>query len=212
MNQSVPSMPEEESVGARLSDPCFTGGLRLVIGLNLTYFVVELIVAVAIGSVSLVADSVDFLEDSAVSGLILVGLRFGALGRARLGMGLSALLLLPASAGFVMLLHKIAAPVPPEPLSLSVTGLGALLVNGICALILARVRGHAGSLSKAAFLSARNDVLANLAIIGAAGVTAFWPSIWPDIVVGLGIALLNADAAREIFAAAQQEHRDAQAR
>jgi Co/Zn/Cd efflux system component len=39
-------------------------------------------------------------------------------------------------------------------------------VNLTCALMLARYRTHGGSLTRAAFLSARNDVLANVAIIG----------------------------------------------
>ncbi|MDE2513497.1 MAG: cation transporter, partial [Alphaproteobacteria bacterium] len=65
------------------------------------------------------------------------------------------------------------------------------------------------SLSRAAFLSARNDTLANVAIMLAGAVTALYPSIWPDLVVGLGIAALNADAARDVFAAARQEHVEA---
>lgn len=183
--------------------------LRLAIFLNLAYFGIELLVALAIGSVALIADSVDFLEDMTVNGLILAGLRFAPLWRARLGMGLAGLLVLPAAAGLIMLLHKIQAPVPPAPLPLSVTGLGALVVNGTCALILARVRGHAGSLTRAAFLSARNDAIANVAIVLAGGATALWPTIWPDLIVGAGIALLNADSAREIFEAAREEHKDA---
>jgi Co/Zn/Cd efflux system component len=64
-----------------------------------------------------------------------------------------------------------------------------------------------GSLSRAPFLSARNDALANVAIIGAGLVTAFaWHSPWPDLVVGLAIALVNLDAAREVWKAARDEH------
>jgi Co/Zn/Cd efflux system component len=62
-------------------------------------------------------------------------------------------------------------------------------------------------LTRAAVLSARNDALANIAIIGAGLVTAFvWRSAWPDLIVGLAIAALNADAAREVWEAARQEH------
>jgi Co/Zn/Cd efflux system component len=93
---------------------------------------------------------------------------------------------------------------------LSLAGLGALAVNLSCALLLARFRHHGGSLTKAAFLSARNDALANIAIIAAGLVTAFaWRTAWPDLIVGLGIAALNADAAREVWQAARQEHRAA---
>ena len=62
-----------------------------------------------------------------------------------------------------------------------------------------------------AFLSARNDALANLAIIGAGLATAATLSAWPDVVVGLGIFLLNLDAAREVLEAARAERRTAAA-
>jgi len=73
--------------------------------------------------------------------------------------------------------------------------------------MLASFRHHAGSLTKAAFLSARNDALANVAIIAAGLLTALvWHSAWPDLIVGLAIAAMNADAAREVFGAARREH------
>ena len=94
---------------------------------------------------------------------------------------------------------------------LTLTGLGALAVNLVCALMLARVRDHGGSLTRAAFLSARNDTIANVAIILAGAVTALlWRSAWPDLIVGVGIAIMNADAAREVWEAARGEHTRAQ--
>ena len=66
--------------------------------------------------------------------------------------------------------------------------------------------------ARAAFLSARNDAIANIAIIAAGLVTAFLiRSAWPDLIVGLGIAALNADAAREVFTAARAERVEAPA-
>jgi len=59
-------------------------------------------------------------------------------------------------------------------------------------------------------MSASNDAMANVAIVGAGLVTAFlWPSAWPDLIVGLGIAVMNADAAREVWTAAREEYRAA---
>lgn len=181
--------------------------VALVALLNLAYFGVEFTVALAIGSVSLFADSVDFLEDAAVNLLILMALGWTLKQRARVGMALAGVLLLPALAMLWALWSKFNAPVPPEPLSLSITALGALVVNLSCAFMLSRFRHHRGSLTKAAFLSARNDALANVAIIGAAVATALHPSVWPDVVVGLGIAYMNADAAKEIWEAARDEQR-----
>lgn len=187
--------------------------LRRVVGLvallNVAYFGVEFAVAIAIGSVSLFADSIDFLEDASVNFLIFVALGWSALRRARTGMALACILLVPGLAALWTAWEKFGSPIPPDPLPLSLAGVGALVVNMICALMLARYRSHRGSLSRAAFLSARNDVLANLGIIAAGLVTAATVSAWPDLIVGLGIALMNADAAREVWTAARAEHRAA---
>jgi Co/Zn/Cd efflux system component len=176
--------------------------------LNLGYFGVEFAVALSIGSVSLFADSVDFLEDASVNLLIVMALGWTVRNRARLGMALAGILLVPGLATLWTAWDKIVAPVAPAPLALSLAGLGALVVNFSCAVMLVRYRHHSGSLTRAAFLSARNDAFANIAIIAAGLVTAFlWRSGWPDIVVGLGIAAMNVDAAREVWQAARAEHR-----
>ena len=187
-------------------------GLRRVVLmvalLNLGYFGIEFAVALAIGSVSLFADSVDFLEDASVNLLIFVAIGWSGRSRARLGMGLAAILLVPGLATLWTAFDKFLDPVTPQPFALTVTGVGALAVNVTCALLLTAYRHHSGSLTRAAFLSARNDALANIGIICAGGVTAFlWSSAWPDLIVGLAIAGMNADAAREVWEAAREEHR-----
>jgi Co/Zn/Cd efflux system component len=180
--------------------------VRLVALLNLAYFGVEFAVALAIRSVSLFADSIDFLEDASVNFLILVALGWDARRRARVGMALAGILLVPGLATLWTAWRQFALPLP-----LSLAGAGALAVNLSCAIMLARYRRHSGSLTRAAFLSARNDTLANVAIIATGFVTAYTRSAWPDLIVGLGIALMNADAAREVYGAAREEHRAATA-
>ena len=178
---------------------------------NMGYFFVEFAMARHIGSVSLFADSVDFLEDAAVNLLVFFALAWSARRRARVGMGLALLLLVPGIATAWTAWQKLASPVAPEPLLLSLTGLGALAVNVSCALLLARFRNRSGSLTRAAFLSARNDALANVAVMAAAAVTLAWPSGWPDIIVGVAIAIMNADAAKKVWLAARREEQKARA-
>ena len=176
--------------------------------LNLAYFGVELLVALRIGSVSLLADSADFFEDASVNFLIFFALAWSAKMRARVGMVLALILLVPAGAFAWTAWTKLANPVPPEAFALTVTGVGALAVNLFCAFLLAAHQHGRGSLTRAAFLSARNDAIANIGIIGAGLVTAYvWPSIWPDLIVGFGIAAMNVDAAKEVWEAAREEHR-----
>jgi Co/Zn/Cd efflux system component len=180
-----------------------------VAALNLGYFFIEFTVARAIGSVSLFADSIDFLEDASVNFLVLVALGWSARRRSAVGFVLAALLLVPAIATAWMAWSKFQEPAPPAELPMLLAGAGALVVNVFCAFLLVKVRNVAGSLSRAAFLSARNDAVANGAIILAAAVTFLWPSAWPDLLVGIGIFLLNLGAAHEVFEAARKEARHA---
>jgi Co/Zn/Cd efflux system component len=199
-------------VDPALIDPAIRRAVRLVALLNLSYFGIEFAVARAIGSVSLFADSIDFLEDASINLLILASLGWSAARRARVGMALAGILLVPGLATLWTAWRKFNLPTPPDPAALSLTGAGAFAINFFCTFLLARVRARGGSLTRAAFLSARNDVFANVAIVAAGLATAFlWRSAWPDLIVGLGIACLNADAAREVYTAARAEHRTAKA-
>lgn len=174
---------------------------------NLGYFVVEFTMARAIGSVSLLADSIDFLEDASVNVLVLMAIGWSARSRTRVASIMAILLLVPASSALWTAWEKFRDPVPPEPGLLSLTALGALMVNVSCALLLARYRRRSSSLTKAAYLSARNDAFSNVAIILAALVTMVWMTGWPDLIVGLAIAALNVGAAREVWEAARAERR-----
>lgn len=186
--------------------------VMIVAAANLAYFGVEFMVALNIGSASLLADSADFLEDASVNLLIFFAMAWSAKSRARIGMLMALILLAPAAAFLWTAWHKFFNPLPPAPLALSITGLGALVVNMSCAFLLANYRHAKGSLTRAAFLSARNDAYANVAIIGAGLVTAYlWHSAWPDLIVGFGIAVMNLDAAKEIWEAARDEHAEAHA-
>src|SRR6476659_9464341 len=102
------------------------GAVRLVAVLNLGYFGVEFAVAVAIGSVSLFADSIDFLEDASVNFLILAALAWSARARARVGMALALVLLAPGLATLWTAWAKFNVPAAPAPVALCAAGAGAL--------------------------------------------------------------------------------------
>lgn len=142
-------------MASAISDNSLRRVVRLVAILNLAFFGIEFAVARAIGSVSLFADSVDFLEDASINFLIFAAIGWTARNRARVGMALAGILLVPGLATLWTAWEKFNVPAAPDAVLLSLTGLGALAVNLSCALMLARYRHHSGSLTKAAFLSAR---------------------------------------------------------
>ncbi|MFW5471896.1 cation transporter [Knoellia sp. CPCC 206450] len=182
-----------------------------VAGLNFAWFWVEVAVALSIGSVALFADSVDFLEDTAINLLIALALGWGMRHRALAGRVMAGILLVPAAAAVWQAVSKWGDPNPPDVGWLAATAGSAAVVNSVCAWLLTRVRTSGGSLSRAAYLSARNDVLVNVAIIAMALVTLWTASGWPDLVLGLGIVALAVHSALEVWEVAGEEHLAAKA-
>src|ERR1700759_5272732 len=121
---------------AQHTDPALFRVVQRVGLLNLGYFGVEFAVAVAIGSVSLFADSIDFLEDASVNLLIAMALGWTVQNRARLGRLLAGIPLAPGLATLWMAWNKVSAPAAPEPMALSLAGVGALVINLTCAIML----------------------------------------------------------------------------
>lgn len=173
--------------------------------LNGAYFVVEFIVARQVSSVSLFADSIDFLEDTSLSLLVFLAATWTLQRRARVGHVLALLLLVPALTALWVLVDKLLHPTPPEAIGFGLASAGALVVNLVCAYILVSHRNTRGSLSRAAWLSARNDAVVNLAMIAAALLTLVWVSAWPDVILGAAVIALNADAAVKVWRRASAE-------
>lgn len=103
-------------------------GLRRAIAwvaaLNLAYFIVEFSVALTIDSVSLFADSIDFLEDATLNLLILAAFCLSAYRRSMVGMVLAAILLAPGLATAWTAWQKFVQPVAPAAVPLSLAALG----------------------------------------------------------------------------------------
>ncbi|HIE8962212.1 TPA: cation transporter [Klebsiella pneumoniae] len=179
--------------------------ILIVASLNLIYFFIEFIIADQLGSLSLYADSVDFLEDAFSGFLILFTMSLSAKHRAVMGRSLSVLMLIPGIAFLISAISKVNASVPPEGWLLTLTGVGALLINCGCALLMARFRLNNTPVTLAAFLTARNDVMASIALIVTGLVTVYWQSAWPDILTGTAIFIMNINAAKVIWLAASSE-------
>ena len=183
----------------------FKKAVLLVAVLNLLYFFIEFIAALNIRSVSLLADSIDFIEDASINFLIFFAISLTLAKKAKVSIILSIIMLSPALTALWAIWQQVLYQEPPRPIELSLVAFGALIVNCLCTFILIRFKNFSGSLTRGAFLSARNDALANIAIILTGMITFFYPSIWPDIVVGIFIAYIRAESALEIFNKAMKE-------
>lgn len=147
----------------------------------------------------------DVLRVYLINLLVLTALGWSLASRRKASIGLAGLILIPAIAAFGTAIWKMISGEPPEPLTLSVTAIIAMVINLVCAILLMNLRKADSALMRGAWLAARNDVLANLLILAAGVVTVFWFSAWPDIVVGLVIGVINLTAAKEVYEQARAE-------
>lgn len=178
-----------------------------VIFLNLSYFMIEFYSAYQIGSASLFADSIDFLEDTAINALILFSVSWSLKNRLRLSLFLALLILIPGLTALWTVGQQFINKSYPDSFDLSLVGFGALIINLFCIKILLRFQNNQESLYRIAFLSAKTDILSNLAIITAGIFLYFFPSIWPDILVALCIVIINFDASFKIYKSVQKQRK-----
>ena len=178
--------------------------LWIAAALNAGMFFIEGAGGLYAGSTALLADAMDFLEDTGTYALTLFmldkPLRQRALAGLAKGVTEGAM-----GAGVLWLVAvRISSGVPPEPVTMGVIGTLALAANLGCALLLMRCRLGDSNL-RSAWLASRNDALANFAVLAAAGGVAATASVWPDAAAGAAIAAVNLTAAYGIIKQALAE-------
>jgi Co/Zn/Cd efflux system component len=85
-------------------------------------------------------------------------------------------------------------------------GLLALTANAVCLGLLWRHRADDINM-RSVWLCSRNDIVANVSVLAAAGAVVLTASRWPDILVGLGIAALFLRTAWSVLRDARAELR-----
>jgi Co/Zn/Cd efflux system component len=178
--------------------------LMVSAALNFIMMFVEVGGALYANSIALMADAIDFLEDTItyIFAIALIGL--GHRARAVFAAMTVFLMFIPGIWIGWKTIEQLRYGYPPDPLPMGAIGLLALAVNLYCAFLLLPHR-KGDSAHQGVWLSTRNDAIANIAIVMAAVATAFIPSVWPDVVVGLGITALNLYAACLIAVLAWKE-------
>ena len=183
-----------ETVHDRLSatsggDAAYRRVLWAALAINAVMFVIEAGAGLGVASLSLQADSLDFLGDAANYGVALFVLGLPLRWRAT-----TALMKAAAMALFGLWILAQAAdqalhPGLPSAVVMSGIGMLALAANLACALLLYRHR-YGDSNRRAVWLCTRNDAIGNIAVIAAAGGVYLSAGPWPDIAVGVLLASL----------------------
>jgi Co/Zn/Cd efflux system component len=185
--------------------------LWIVIALNGLMFLVEMTAGFTAGSQALQADALDFFGDTvtyAIS-LMVLGHAIHVRAKAALFKGIS----LGAFGLYVLgsTLYHVIFVGQPEPFTIGVVGVLALLANVVSAALLFRFRDGDANV-RSVWLCSRNDAIGNVAVIAAAGGVWLTGTAWPDLAVAAAMALLFLNGARQIIAQAMGEIRHGHAR
>jgi len=187
-------------------DPVYRRVLWVALVLNAAMFVVELGASWASGSVSLMADSVDFFGDAGNYALSLAVLAMAASARSKAAlfkaacMGAFGLFVLGNAA------WNLQTGVPPEPATMGAVGLAALAINAGVALMLYRFRTGDANM-RSVWICSRNDALGNIAVMLAALGVFGTGSAWPDLLVASAMGVLALIGAWAVLKHARSELR-----
>ena len=178
--------------------------LWIVLVLNLIMFFVEGIAGWLAQSNALMADALDMLGDAAIYGFSLFVIHLAPIWRTRSGILKATIMSLFAFGILGSAVYRVSHQVVPVASAMGIVGSLALLINLFCAYLLLRFRDDDVNM-RSAWLCSRNDVLANLGVLAAAGGVAWTGSHWPDLAVGVIIAGLILQSSFGIFKEAKVE-------
>lgn len=161
--------------------------LWLVLGINAVMFLAEGTAGLLVHSTSLLADALDMLGDALVYGFTLFVLARSTLWQAGAALAKGGFMLLFGLGVLADAIYKVLHPVMPSAGAMGIVGGLALAANLICFSLLYRHRSDNLNMSST-WLCSRNDLIANVGVLLAAGSSYILVSRWPDIIVGTIIA------------------------
>ncbi len=178
--------------------------LWIVLGINAVLFVVEFGVGWWARSTALLADSLDMLGDAFVYAFSLWVLHRGARWRARAALAKGVVQLVFGLVVLSQAMWRALDGTPPAADAMALMGLVALAGNTWSFALLWRHRTDDINMTST-WLCSRNDLIANLAVLVAAAAVWQLESVWPDVIVGVAIAVLFLRTARDVIRNARNE-------
>ena len=197
---------DHDHVTGDLADPRYRRVLWWALLINATLFIVELAGSVGSGSVSLLADAIDFAGDALNYGLSLMALTMALVWRSRVAWLKGATMLVwglavLARAGWIAWVGTL-----PRAETMGAVAVLALAANlGVAFLLYAYRDGDANM--RSVWLCTRNDAIGNVAVMLAAAGVFTTATAWPDLAVAAGMAILAISAGLEVLQRARRELR-----
>lgn len=175
------------------------GTLRIVLAINAVMFVVEFASGLFARSTALLSDSLDNLGDAATYGLSLYAVARSSRAKAKVALFKSGLILLAALFVLAQVAYAIVKPGTPVFEMMGAVSILALAANATCLALLWKHRHEDVNMSSV-WACSRNDIVSNISVFVAAGLVWATQSGWPDVAVGLVLAVLLLRSAIGVFA------------
>jgi cation diffusion facilitator family transporter len=172
--------------------------LWIVLAINALMFFVEGLAGFFAHSTALLADALDMLGDTLVYGFSLFVLARSLRWQASAALVKGGFMLAFGLGVMGEAIYKMLYPIMPNVETMGVIGALALVANLVCFFLLYRHRGDNLNMSST-WLCSRNDLIANVGVLLAAGSTYALASRWPDIIVGVVIASLFLSSAYNVL-------------
>ena len=158
--------------------------LWAVLGVNFTFFVVELATGVVSRSMGLVADSLDMLADAFVYAISLFAVGSSVARKRSVAKLAGYLQILLALTGFAEVIRRVlGVDNAPDFPTMIVVSILALAANVLCLLLLQNSKSQ-GAHMQASVIFTSNDVVINLGVIAAGVLVWLLNSNKPDLLIG----------------------------
>jgi Co/Zn/Cd efflux system component len=185
-------------------DPGYRRVLWIALIVNAAMFAVEVASGIGSGSVSLLADAIDFFGDASNYALSLAVLAMAATVRSRAALFKAACMAVFGVFVLARALWVLRSGSVPEPVTMGVVAIAALAANVGVALLLYRYREGDANM-RSVWICSRNDAIGNIAV-GLAALGVFGTgSAWPDLVVAAAMAVLALAGAYSVGRQARME-------
>ena len=178
--------------------------LWIVLFINITMFVIELINGIRANSLALTGDSLDMLGDSLVYGSSLLVVYKSQKAQAKVSLLKGFIMIGSALIVLIRGLYQFHIWSIPVQQTMTNIGIIALVANLSCLIFLTRHKEDNLNMSSV-WICSRNDIIANSSVLFAAWIISIYPSPIPDLIVGLLITFVFTKSSLRVIKASQRE-------
>ena len=177
--------------------------LIILLSINGVMFFTEFILGWVAESTGLIADSLDMLADTLVYGVALYVVGKGIIEKSNSAILSGSLQMVLGIGVLIEIVRRAIMGSEPESTFMILVSFVALIANVICLLLLTKHRNGEVHM-RATWIFSKNDVIANLGVILAGVMVAYFGSAIPDLIIGCIISALVIKGGIQIITEAKE--------